>query len=488
MLYANYAREKLHNLTLVKEARGYPCVLLKSKGKNLKDYEIYGNSVQNGTPTPDNPIEIESVGEKTKNLLNPKAQLTTLINVYKGIDVIEYANQNVMLSIRLKEGKGVPSGIYFGVSYKLTTSGAFGYWLIDNGVLKNTRFNLKQLGDTVTNMGIGVYPATQTNWDKIFDAFDVQLELGTIVTDYEPYGYKIPVTIRGKNLIDIPDIDSSTVDTTIKCNLTKNFTVSCQEYPTAIKNDNGVETSIWRFQLKYLDGTLKYVVDNALKGIAGSINTYKATEENPVIEIKYRSICIREGAYKGIQIEYGSATNYEPYVEPKTTNIYLNEPLRKIGDYADYIDFKNKKIVRYVKSITFDGINNKATYISLYSNGLYYGVFSIENGVNGSYDVSKNTHFKSRLGVYIGNSYVTAYGKLYVMVHTNQELNNVALWNGWLEEQYNVGLPVRACYGLATPTEETLDLPNIPTHKGTTVIETDTNISPSDIWVKYISK
>ena len=42
-------------------------------------------------------------------------------------------------------------------------------------------------------------------------------------------------------------------------------------------------------------------------------------------------------------------TEYEPYVEPVTKNIYLDEPLRQLGDYADYIDFANGKIVRQVK-------------------------------------------------------------------------------------------------------------------------------------------
>ena len=37
--------------------------------KDLYDYKIYGNSVQNGTPTLEVPIQIESVGDKTKNIL-----------------------------------------------------------------------------------------------------------------------------------------------------------------------------------------------------------------------------------------------------------------------------------------------------------------------------------------------------------------------------------------------------------------------------------
>ena len=52
-----------------------------------------------------------------------------------------------------------------------------------------------------------------------------------------------------------------------------------------------------------------------------------------------------------IQLEYGgTATEYMSYKNRVSvvTNIYLNEPLRKAGDYADYIDFKNKKIVRKI--------------------------------------------------------------------------------------------------------------------------------------------
>jgi hypothetical protein len=36
--------------------------------------------------------------------------------------------------------------------------------------------------------------------------------------------------------------------------------------------------------------------------------------------------------------------------EEKTTNIYLAEPLRKVDEYVDYIDYENGKLVRWVES------------------------------------------------------------------------------------------------------------------------------------------
>ena len=57
-----------------------------------------------------------------------------------------------------------------------------------------------------------------------------------------------------------------------------------------------------------------------------------------------------------IQIELGSsATEYEPYKGSITEHIYLDEPLRKVGDYSDYIDFKNQKVVRKIEVLDDTG-------------------------------------------------------------------------------------------------------------------------------------
>lgn len=45
-------------------AEGVPLVLENCvKNKKMKQLEVYGNSVQKGTPTPETPVEVESVGE-----------------------------------------------------------------------------------------------------------------------------------------------------------------------------------------------------------------------------------------------------------------------------------------------------------------------------------------------------------------------------------------------------------------------------------------
>lgn len=89
--------------------------------------------------------------------------------------------------------------------------------------------------------------------------------------------------------------------------------------------------------------------------------------------------------------------------EADVTNIYLDEPLRKIGDYADYIDFANQKAVRNVEVIDDTGT-----------------------------------------------------------------------------------LPIeQSLRGLATPTEETIDLPEISLEDGTNTIAVPTEVTPSNMELQY---
>ena len=52
-------------------AIAYPLSIVGKKLMNLRGYKVYGKSIQDGTPTPDSHVEIESVGAlSTKNLFD----------------------------------------------------------------------------------------------------------------------------------------------------------------------------------------------------------------------------------------------------------------------------------------------------------------------------------------------------------------------------------------------------------------------------------
>ena len=80
----NSGRDRLHELS------GTPPLSFTSKGKPLTAWSITGNTVQNGTPTPDNPImpqgtgDLETVGAKAGQYKIPISSANTTTPVYLG--------------------------------------------------------------------------------------------------------------------------------------------------------------------------------------------------------------------------------------------------------------------------------------------------------------------------------------------------------------------------------------------------------------------
>ena len=76
-------KKKLAFMSIVNSVKGFvrtvtgiPPLTLPDcvDGNSLINYNIQGNSIQNGTPTPETPVEVESVGKKTKNMENIQEQ------------------------------------------------------------------------------------------------------------------------------------------------------------------------------------------------------------------------------------------------------------------------------------------------------------------------------------------------------------------------------------------------------------------------------
>ena len=68
----NYVNWKLAHSDKVADAEGCPLVMENCKAnKRMKQLQVYGDCMQSQTPSPDNPSEIETVGDlTTKNLFD----------------------------------------------------------------------------------------------------------------------------------------------------------------------------------------------------------------------------------------------------------------------------------------------------------------------------------------------------------------------------------------------------------------------------------
>ena len=188
--------------------------------------------------------------------------------------------------------------------------------------------------------------------------------------------------------------------------------------------------------------------------------------------------------FKNFQIEEGStATEYVPYVEPITENIYLDAPLRKIGDCescADYIDFETGKFVRNDKEKVLNGSED---FVLLDVGTNIARVYTILNDKANDVDMGLCSHFKK---VESTKDIPTScdFPKTYFRVNVSElEISSVSGWKEYLKNNYNNGMPIEIMYSLATPKFETVELPDINTgyYKN---FKINTSLAPSEIVIK----
>lgn len=473
---------------------------------NLNNLLIPGNSIQNGTSTPDTPIEVVSVGEKTSNLFNPN-QTPVKTNSYLGIP-LEKASYT--LRLELKEGKSIPSGAYFGFIYYLSESAtsAQAVWLISNGKLT---VNQKPFdSSSFYRPHIACFGADVSNiWNSIIDAFDIYLvkEYYTTPLTYEPYGYKIPITASGKNLYggESEFVLSTTTNSTHQSyydafKVGKTYTLF-----GFIDNTQGTANTQFRMSVgKSVDGadTWNYCISNSIKaGEKGySRTTFTIPETyNGKLNMQYqvnggtvtfKDMMLVEGSY-----DLSSLPSYEPYHEPITTNIYLNEPLRAIGEYKDYVDFESGKIVRNIFKEFLDAVEYVSTNPRTYK--VFLSNISKKPLINGSGNLG------DRIGYAISNKFqksnvnydlMGGYQNLIQSYITTAGVNRVAYTfddssiTTIEQAQEKIGDGFDVYYVLAEPSEETIELPELIVSNNTSVISVDTTVPCSSIEAKYRSR
>lgn len=204
--------------------------------------------------------------------------------------------------------------------------------------------------------------------------------------------------------------------------------------------------------------------------------------------------------------------NVDTYQEPIKTNIYLTEPLRKVGEYADYVDFANGKVVRNINKKT---ISKSTTYIpSKQTNVCWFSAsFSSAPHIADCIVLSKIfkplqsnwwindegilSHKTSTGGFYFSLKWERlglVYDKLNVYRVEDTEkttpLTDTDLYDivGEYFPKTFTADERTIYYPMETPVEELIELPQLPTLKSTTIISVNTLVAPSKMMVKYKRK
>lgn len=222
--------------------------------------------------------------------------------------------------------------------------------------------------------------------------------------------------------------------------------------------------------------------DNAKVYVSG-INGYGNTVIPP--NAVYARITVRSDNLDNLMLNLGSTPlPYEPYGYKipisngdVTTNIYLNEPLHKIGNYADTIE-SDGTVTRKIKKIILTGSETDWSVIHSGTANQYF-MLPVLKAIQGN---ELCTHFIKN-GVYDGNTNVgiIVIGDGAIRIRPeNVATISLTDFKTWLVTQYDNGTPVTVWYVLETAETETVTAPSIPTTEGANSITVDTTVQPSE--------
>lgn len=187
-----------------------------------------------------------------------------------------------------------------------------------------------------------------------------------------------------------------------------------------------------------------------------------------------------------IQVERGAtATDYQPYFDGGTATA---ETLLEVGDYQDEQEILSGAVTRNVGVLVLDGTENwlLATATNLVQFYTYDTQGVITNNVSltstiAPYGCTAANRTQYDFGCYSGNS-----GNLCFQMKGSATLTTVSAWTQYLADQYAAGTPVIVIYPLATPTTESVAGQTLQVEDGDNTLEiTQASLSGLELEAEY---
>lgn len=498
--------------------------LMLNKGNTVMTFEPFGYLPNTGA------CPVQGVGDKTGNLFCPPSLYGINITTGEvdsntlrqhGDDFVPVVS-NATYHIKMNGIATSPSDcnlwiLGYDENKQLITDGTF------NPNYKVSLYN-NTISINATNISFVTSPSTKyirwyttstpTNWDEI----SPMLNKGSEPLTYEPYGYKVPVVTRGKNLFDFEKWKKYLLSKhapvtrgTIAFEGNNSFKIianSADAYTSHLDNGfvipiNPNETYILSWEASNNNSGLIYVFPNGLTTGFVSVDNNANKKLSFQFSTSVTFVTIRFGVtnagssitYSSIMLNEGSEPlPYEPYHEPITSTIYLNSLL--MAD--EVLDSTGKREVEWGKyEFTGDEDDIRTSAISSRWYIVMDGNFPDEftGNVYCSHYRSVYDPTLSPIDNWENHSatpntvalYKNAAWGLTRLSFNESRIKTQSEVRTFLREQYSNGTPVTAYYPLATPTTETVDVPAIPTLKGNNVIDINTEVQPSNVSITYLS-
>lgn len=279
-------------------------------GSPLISWSMKGNGQQSGTPTPDNPIMPEFVGVRTANLFDNNAPDRTTTGYIK-------SDGSIQSSASFSASGYIPiSGLTTITLSEYGGGNEPAYCLYDSN--KEYISGSAYTGRTAITLTVGTASFIRMSYRNTA-ADTAMLNSGSTAMDYEPYGYKIPITCAGQTVPvylgqvqTVRRVKKQVFDGT-ETITEESENVYSITIPDTVITDIGISTH-FEYDAAVADGQFRIDIGKAVFG-------YNDTTEN-------------FAAFLASQYAAGNPVTVW-YILATTTTGIVNEPLSKIGDYAD---------------------------------------------------------------------------------------------------------------------------------------------------------
>lgn len=173
-------------------------IVFLSKGEPLTDYIISGNTIQDGTPTPEAPVDVVGCGVRTKNLFDKV--FASGYSLYQNGVPAAYSNDSRCATLEPIDVSDASVVTFSFTNAIQTDTKKYMYSLFDGSTLV-TRVSNQESGSTIdvsqgNKLYLCVYSSLATV-DSAETTTDIMLNTGSTALPYEPYGYKLPITCGG---------------------------------------------------------------------------------------------------------------------------------------------------------------------------------------------------------------------------------------------------------------------------------------------------
>ena len=409
----------------------------------------------------------------------------------------------------------------------------------DNSIITSADFtgdfaNFKNITKTFTlSETTDVYLVFTCNNCQI-EIKDIQLEVGSTATSYEPYTggkpspnpeypqeikavNKLSGAFYSKNLFDFNIIKDSNItrgtavwtnnSVTITSNASDCYTESYSKknyikvkpnttYTLLFKRDKSVQGSIYIFEKKNYDDSNYYDVSSNTSSDLKKAWTFTTKSSTNYLAFRlgiyqsgqtctFSEIMLVEGSHTWDNISYENG-------KQSLLNYTLQNPLYKLGDVYDYIDVNKGKIVRNIGVITFDGSDDEDITLSPPDGSRRVYLYKFRNSILSIENI--NPYCKSNMFKFtnLWTDGVMSHNHLFYVSSTSiyvsyNEITSLNDFKTWLNKN-----PITVVYQLATPTEEDIptelltQLKQLQTYSGKTNISFEASDVYPTIDLEYI--